>query len=84
MIQISHTTIAEWSAEKARKTVHEDVLSFVTTAELVPLSSVVGQARALQALSHYSYQPGSGAAHWHSGGQYRDPHTVHHRVNARF
>jgi len=45
MLQTSHTTIAELSAEEARKTVHEDVLSFVTTAELVPLSSALGQAR---------------------------------------
>jgi len=72
MIQTSHTTIAELSAEEARKTVHENVLSFVTTAELVPLSSAVGQARALQVLSHYSYRPGSGAAHRHSGWQYGD------------
>jgi hypothetical protein len=71
MIQISHTTIAEWSAEKARKTVHEDVLSFVTTVELVPLRARLAKSARYRRYS-ITPRPGSGAAHRYSGWPYGD------------
>ena len=50
MVQTSHPTVVELSAQEARKTVHTDVLSFTTTADLAPLDALVGQERAIQAL----------------------------------
>jgi predicted ATP-dependent protease len=50
MIQTSHATISELSAQETRKTVHADMLSFATTADLAPLNTLVGQERAVQAL----------------------------------
>ena len=46
----THPTVSALSAQEARKTVHADVLSFHTTADLAPLDRLVGQASAVQAL----------------------------------
>jgi len=50
MIPSSNTTVTELSATEARKTVHLETLSFTTTADLDPLTTLVGQERAVQAL----------------------------------
>lgn len=46
----SHATLPELPAEEARRMVDLSVLQFTTTAELEPLTTLVGQERATQAL----------------------------------